>query len=64
MHLINITSTADDAKDTGEVTFKVESREHDVLYDPRCFAMPVKNLGLINNDNYSRQIRGSKWASI
>ena len=59
-HLIDITTTADDAKDAGEVTLKVASREYDVLYDPRCFAMPAKNLGLINDDNYSRQIRGEQ----
>ena len=53
-------TTADDAKDAREVTLKVESREYDVLYDPRCFAMPAKNLGLINDDNYSRQIRGEQ----
>ena len=60
MHLIDIMITADDAKYAGEVTFEVKSREYDVFYDPRCFAMLVKNLSLINNDNYSRQIRGEQ----
>ena len=60
MHLIDIMITADDAKYAGEVTFEVKSREYDVFYDPRYFAMLVKNLSLINNNNYRRQIRGEQ----
>lgn len=59
--MVKTTTLTDDAKDIEEVTISTpEGKKYEVLYNPRCFAMPGTYLGLVANPQYKRDIQGEQ----